>query len=279
MIWKKDAKSSLAISKRSARELLATAFGINTDGSLTHSIAQNAFLAPKGGDEVLALFRAWKEESAHLGPALDLQAALRLTAASLLDPRVARRFVPALADMDDAFKACVVAGDVARAQRDWGAAEYQYLSGLGLYPNHMGYRVQYAHMLKELGKYPNATINYMTAFAQGETSSEMIGFIEFTMARHGCAWSHAARAAVLEYWSRHAAPHVPLDVPPTRDAVDTLVRLFLHRTPSFIEIANHLASCGSVGELCNNIVGLNDFATANRDFLSLVARKGRSALS
>lgn len=261
------------------RARLEDAFGIAPDEPLTLEVAQRPFSTLAGGDAIVEVFRILKAEAPQLNRSLDVPGAMRITAASLLDPRLARRYVPSLADLDDAFKAHVAAGDAARDQRNWGDAEYQYWCGLNLYPNHVGYRVQYAHMLKEAGKYPEASINYLTAFALGETSTEILRLIDFTLARTGGAHSTRARSSVLEYWLNLSRPFSSLEMPATKDAVDALVRLFLHRTPTFTEIAEHMCACGSVGDLCCRLVGMNDFATVNRDLITLVARKDRSVFS
>ena len=260
------------------RDRWALACGLNAKEIPTPSTIRQAFATSDGGEQILSVLRLLKAEDPRLDPPFDINAILRLSARALIDPKLARTFVPRLAALDGDFMAQVLAGDAARDRHAWGEAEFHYGQGLQLYPNHMGYRVQYAHALKEDNKFADAAVHYMGAFGQGETSAEMLGFIEYTQHRRGGAWSTRVQHAIVAYWSGHG-PFDPLLVPPCLISVDLLVRLFLHRVPSINEVGDHLSVCASIGELCQRLVSLDDFAKVNRDLLSLVACKGRSLLA
>jgi hypothetical protein len=278
MLLNKRSIQEAIASRISPRARWALAFGLKaTDFPMPSAILQ-AFSTPDVGGQLLSILRLLKVEGPSLDPPLDINAILRLSARALIDPRLARSFVPPLAALDDAFMASILAGDAARDRHAWDEAEFHYGQGLQLYPNHMGYRVQYAHALKEDRKFPDAAAHYITAFGQGETSAEMIGFIEYTQHQYGGRWSTAARDVIAAYWSNNG-PFDPLLVPLSVHSTDLLVRLFLNRTPSMLEVADHLSACSSVGELCQRLVSLDDFAKVNLDLLSLVARKGRSLLT
>lgn len=84
-----------------------------------------------------------------------------------------------LAEQDPNFCALVSAADGARDRQAWGEAEFLYWQALALYPYCAGYRVQYAHMLKEKGLAPDAELQYRSALALGAPRSEVEEHLNF----------------------------------------------------------------------------------------------------
>lgn len=265
------------LSIETARARVKHAFGIEPTQQLTRTMVVEAFQRAGAAETIMLALREAKPIYAQAHGQGELALLARFVAASLIDPRLARRYVPALADLDDQFKASVQSADTARDEGRWGEAEFHYWRALSLFPKHMGYRVQYAHMLKEAGKFTDAEVHYRHAFAQGETGSGIINFIEFTQMKRGGSWSQTAMRYVLEYWSTSTTSNV-LGSPLNKDCIDTLYPLFFHRNPTSLETAELLAMNGSIGDMCRNSIKSSSFGAANRDLLHLIAQKGQGAL-
>lgn len=78
------------------------------------------------------------------------------------------------AALDPEFQTWAAQADAARDLGRWGEAEYYYWRSLELYPFHSGYRVQYAHVIKEQGKLDWAEVHYRSALAEG-AEEELVG--------------------------------------------------------------------------------------------------------
>lgn len=260
------------------RAQLAKAFGMPNLGRPTRTTIHEIFGRPQSADALMSALPDLKRRYAQANATHEFLDIVRFIARSLLDPHISRRFVPTLANLDESFTTAVQAGDKARDMRNWGDAEFQYWRALSLYPKHMGYRVQYAHVLKEAGKYLDAEVHYRHAFSQGEIDSDTVSFIQYSQSKRDGSWADSAHQYVLEYWS---APRQfdPLGAPLGKESVELIFRVFYRRMPQMIEAAENMAQYGSVGDIIKHLTISTEFATANRDLLSLIASKGKSILT
>jgi hypothetical protein len=94
-------------------------------------------------------------------------------------PRLARtrlqalELVQRLSTQDTQFRHLVAEADAARDKRAWQSAMVLYGQALALYPGHAGYRLQYAHCLRESGDNLAAEIHYRSARAFGAPWSDV----------------------------------------------------------------------------------------------------------
>jgi tetratricopeptide (TPR) repeat protein len=249
-------------------------FDLNGEDRLTGAAIRKACAKPGAAEVIVTSLRAMKRQ-VQKAAALEVANAARLMASSIKDPRQLRRIVAGLADIDDEFCLTIQTADAARDNRNWGEAEFHYWRALELFPDHAGYRVQYAHVLKEGGKFLDAEVHYRCAFSQGETGPDISSFIEYTQSKRGGQWSRDAMMFVLDFWGKPKASQ-PMQMPVTKFAVDAVFPLFADRAPTMEEIASSMAASGSLLDLCRNLMALPDFAACNRDLLSLIHHKNRS---
>ncbi|TBW39541.1 hypothetical protein EYW49_06645 [Siculibacillus lacustris] len=178
-----------------------------------------------------------------------------------------------LAGLDAGFRAAVRDGDAARDRRDWGAGEHAFWRALQIFPFHPGYRVQYAHCLKEQDKWVDAELEYRSALALGNRDADLAVHIDFVSRRRGAPADPAVLARVAGWWS--VPDPRPLAVPPLRADVEALVALLLGRGPAHLaEIADLLAANASLAEIVDRLIGHPAFVTANRDLLTLLVESG-----
>jgi tetratricopeptide (TPR) repeat protein len=166
---------------------------------------------------------------------------------------------------DPEFLALVAEADGARDARQFEQGEFAYWRALNLYPLHYGYLTQYAHCLKEQGKWAEAEVQYRSALALGGPAGDLHRHIE------ACAHARGMPATLPG-----DAPHSsdPIDLPPTGEDVRGMLALFLHRGPvSTEEILTLLRDCPRRRDLALALVTHPDFGRANPDLMTLLARE------
>jgi tetratricopeptide (TPR) repeat protein len=169
----------------------------------------------------------------------------------------------AAAERDPGFRALVSEADAARDARDFARGEYLYWRALELYPLHHGYATQYAHCLKEQGKFAEAEGVYRSALALGGLAEDLHQHI---------AAVAAARGAAPALPTTGAAAADPLDLPPTREEVLVLFALLLHRSPaSHDETLELLRTCPRRRDVALALIRRDEFARANTDLMVLLA--------
>lgn len=87
------------------------------------------------------------------------------------------------------FRQLVEKADTSRDQYEHAQAELQYWQALRIFPLHGGYRVQYAHCLKEQQKYPDAFIQYWYALGLGAPQHDVEEHVLFAARHAGIAAS------------------------------------------------------------------------------------------
>lgn len=128
------------------------------------------------------------------------------------------------------FRRWISDADSARDRHDLAASEFAYWQALKLFPLHAGYRVQYAHMLKDQGKYLDAVIHYCFALATGAPQFDVEEHLLFAAHRAGTpanSWQVQQLAAA---WTNFERTEDDWDAPPVeKDYVD-FARLFWGNT-------------------------------------------------
>src|SRR5579863_4920322 len=130
--------------------------------------------------------------------------------------------------VDKEYQDLIKQADGLRDTRRWAEAEFAYWTALQIYPLHRGFIVQYAHCLKEQGKYLDAEANYRTAFALGEVSDDVRSHIEFVARKRGGAFSERSANAVRSYWASAPSDAEIFTIPTVLDDIRDCLHLFLN---------------------------------------------------
>lgn len=165
------------------------------------------------------------------------------------------------ADRDDIFRQLVDAADQARDERNWGLAEFNYWQALERHPYQAGYRVQYAHMLKEQGKWMDAELHYRSAIALGEPVEDVRIHLSFVADHNGA--THRVLQPALDVPAMLAAPSWP--------DIRLLTIVCLHRED--LDIARSLEimrTCKNNSDVMMTLIQSEDFCPCNMEFLDLL---------
>jgi hypothetical protein len=130
--------------------------------------------------------------------------------------RQAKELTMRASSQDSDFQALIAKADRARDLKSWRVAERYYRAALALYPGHFGYMVQYAHCLKEQGKFVVGEIYYRSARALGAPWSDVYEHLAFVASRQG--YLAVPDPASGAGWTTDSASF--LDGPPTKADVD-----------------------------------------------------------
>jgi tetratricopeptide (TPR) repeat protein len=134
---------------------------------------------------------------------------LEMTPQPPRDRTTATEAVHLAAQKDDVFQGLVHEADRLRDDRKFSQAEGYYAQALKIFPLHSGYRVQFAHSLKEQGRQIEAIAQYAFALATGAPLPDVAQHILFcareaevplTLAnveRLARAWIHFKRSSNL----------------------------------------------------------------------------------
>ena len=158
----------------------------------------------------------------------------------------------------------VAEADAERDKRDFARAEYLYYHALTLYPMHPVVTVQYAHALKEQGKFPDALVRYVDASIYGAPKSDVEEHALFTASRLDLK---DAVARIL------AGPDTLLPSAHVR----ALYRLVCGRDVDVKTVLHLMIGCQNFSSLLVELMRGDFFKHANRDLLRLVVETNWSA--
>ena len=175
----------------------------------------------------------------------------------------------AAAQRDPGFGSLIRAADQHRDQAEWSAAEHSYWQALNLHPLHPGYRVQYAHMLKEQGKFIDAEANYRSALACGAELEDVVEHIRFVCIQQNIEFFVSSPVGLDDQ-------SAGLRRTPNIVDLGTLAFLFLHQSHlSPQDNASLLRRCPTCEDVALELAGDNRFRMASRLFLD-VLKAGRA---
>ncbi len=164
---------------------------------------------------------------------------------------------------DERFCDHIARADAARDCGDWGVAEVEYAAALRRFPLHWGYCIQYAHTIKEQGRFAHAEIWYRSAVALAAPADAVDEHLAFV-----CRGSRVA-------YQPRGVPDLavpPLLAPPTWHDIATLARLAqVPHCAGDDQALMLLRSAADNRAVLRDLLGRHDFARANRDFLNVVA--------
>lgn len=152
--------------------------------------------------------------------------------------------------------------DAARDVRHWGEAEFHYWRALELYPFHSGYRVQYAHVIKEQGKIDWAEVHYRSALAEGAEADLVEEHLQFVARRNRAVYVPRVQLDLNV---------APLDAPPTFHDVQTFAWLCWHDAE--INANDALAmmrECPTNRDVLLAMTSHDRFVERNRPFLEIL---------
>lgn len=166
------------------------------------------------------------------------------------------------AAIDPEFQKLVTQADAARDLGRWGEAEYFYWRALEIYPFHSGYRIQYAHAIKEQVKLDWAEVHYRSALAEG-AEEQLVG-------EHLLFVAHRNSAEYTPKPERNLNV-APLDAPPTFHDVQTFAWLCWHDAE--INANDALAMmrlCATNRDVVLAMANHDRFIERNRPFLEIL---------
>ena len=196
-------------------------------------------------------------------PAIDHPRAFTLAAMGMVTRAGQIAVTLATSGADERFCGHIARADAARDCGDWGLAEAEYAAALRRFPLHWGYCIQYAHAIKEQGRFAHAEIWYRSAVALAAPADAVDEHLAFVCHSSGVAYQS------------HSVPDLavpPLLAPPTWHDIATLARLA--RVPHCAGDDQALVLLRSAADnraVLRHLLERHDFARANRDFLSVVA--------
>lgn len=180
------------------------------------------------------------------------------------------RYTYLCADVDTGFRQLVGLGDRARDDKRFGDAEYNYGEALGIYPFHGGYMVQYAHALKEQGRYEQSELWYRSAFAAGAPMGDVKQHLDAVVAAQGLGGK-------IKWVHRSGERDFDASDLPTAFDISTIGRLLLQSPPGLETSLKLIRECSSCEDVAVALAEQPQFATRNRTFLRIVKAKGALA--
>jgi len=232
----------------------------SSEEALRHLNLRSVGLPEAEADPELCLVKG--EVLRRAGHDYDAQRFLRRAARLSPTRRSASALALRAATQDLGFQRIIEEADLARDAKEWIGAGELYREALRAYPDHYGYVVQYAHCLKEQGRFAEAECHYRSALALGARRSEVDEHLIFVATRQGYPANFAGDSE---------APSLdgdPLDAPPTRADVELVVFLLLGHEPALAEIVQLMRSHRSLRSVIAAIVEEGSFVSANARLLS-----------
>lgn len=173
------------------------------------------------------------------------------------------------AELDEEFRRYVSEGDQARDARNWGRAEFDYWRALALYPLHCGYMVQYAHCLKEQGKFADAEIYYRSALALGAPARDVADHLVYAAHQQGYYGSVPLASADLP-----TNPLSPTSLPTNFDIEQIALFLTGQRSLTVAVRLELLRRCRTLNDVIKSLIGSPEFGRANHLLLLLLKTTG-----
>lgn len=166
---------------------------------------------------------------------------------------------------DQRFCELVANADRFRDKSAWADAEYNYWRALQLYPYHSGYRIQYAHMLKERQKFADAELHYRSAWALGFPIDEIREHLSFVALRNGHPVGHLAALDLAVS---------AMDAPPTSCDIDLLAYVLFHKTAVGVEEAALplMRKCSTNRDVALAMMADEQFTRANLPFFEILRK-------
>lgn len=163
---------------------------------------------------------------------------------------------------DPEFIKLAVQADAARDARHWGEAEFYYWRALELYPFQSGYRVQYAHVIKEQDKLDWAEVHYRSAVAEGAEAYLVEEHLQFVARRNRAVYVPRVQPDLNV---------TPLDAPPTFHDVQTFAWLCWHDAEiNSNDALAMMRECETNRDVLLAMASHDRFVERNRPFLEVL---------
>lgn len=179
-----------------------------------------------------------------------------------------------LGSQDTDFVAILSKADHHRNAREFQQAEYQYWQALELYPRHPGYLVQYAHCLKEQGKWHDALLDYLNSCIYGANIDDLLPHIADTL-------KHCED--LKKYNTDHLiglrdAPNQGLSARADKHDVRSLSKLFTNIQTSNTDTCKYMLSGLSRRDIVIELIRADEFKFMNINLLTLIKEQGSTIL-
>jgi hypothetical protein len=207
----------------------------------------------------------------------DLVDLARLAPTLMSNRREAVAFTNAVAVSDLGFSQLIAEADRERDAGRWEAAEIVYSKALSAYPLFAGYRVQYAHCLKEQDKHDCASLEYYSSLALGARESDVLPHLRHSLSRLSRSLNLNWISYCHKFWiDQDASPHV-FSWPPCRADIELLIELLHNRGDvNAAECLDVLSTNRNIGDVLLKLISQPSFVIANRLLVRLIAETSKS---
>ena len=192
------------------------------------------------------------------------------------DRGIAAQLTNTIALGHNEFCALTKEADVNRDTRNFDKAELGYFKALRIFPLHSGYRVQYAHMLKEQDKFLDAVTQYWLALNVGAPIADVEEHLLFAARRAGISIGpgHVARSA--EAWTAAEHSTSGWGLPPFETDLIDFADLFWGSRDYLNgqRIVDFLIRCRTRKDLLLAFIRAPETARHNRQLLLMLNRVG-----
>ncbi len=256
-------KRQATISGLAARLRHCASPGDCVEAFVQAELAGVAGLIPGAEAAILAACTMLRKQGLELEPNI----AGRSATAQMIDGMAAGAAAIRFGSRDTDFLASIREADAAQARHDHAAAEYGYWKALLYYPAHPVYLVQYAHALKDQGKYPDALVYYLESFFHGGPKRAFGVHAAFCAERIG----KADQLARVFQRGPVSAPLDAGDALPSFRALRPIGRAWLGAQVDIDRMLDIMLGCSSVLEAVRYLTATPEFVANNRNLLRLVA--------
>lgn len=179
---------------------------------------------------------------------------------------------------NDEFVAMTKEGDLQRDTHSFASAEFSYFKALRLFPLHNGYRVQYAHMLKEQAKFADAVIQYWFALNIGAPQADVEEHLLFAARRADLPVGPAHIAQSAAAWAIAEQTTDEWAMPPFETDFNDFADIFWGSRGYLNEprLLDFLITCSTRKELFLAFLKAPETARHNRQLLLMLNRVGLS---
>jgi hypothetical protein len=170
--------------------------------------------------------------------------------------------------------------DRCRDRHQFLEAEHAYWQALQIFPLHGGYRVQYAHMLKDQQKYADAFVNYCFALSVGAPLHDVQEHLLFAAHRAHFQAAAADVERLARAWNKAEQSANDWDAPPIYNDFFDLARLFWGNTGLLTVpfMQPYLLKCTTRKSLFISLLRSEETLRHNRLFFVMMNEKGLASV-
>jgi len=221
-----------------------------------------SWIAREGlSEQALSTLLACCDDMRSRGLGLEPNLIGRAAAKCLMSPQRVGEASLIFGARDGDFLMLAAEADEKRDHRDYSGAEHAYYRALMLYPGHPTLLVQYAHMLKDQHKYPDALVYYFDAAIHGAPLADLREHALFVGSSVGRKNETAARLSDSHFCL-------------SSSTLRTIYLLLFGQEPPVVLVMELMLETSRLEQVFAKLIIRSDFKSANRDLLRVVAETG-----